>query len=65
MGVCMNVIEYQKEKDLDALLRKPISLGPVGTGLRNLFRLYLLAEPDGDTSTFFSWIKDELEIAER
>lgn len=40
----------------------PLSLDEVAGGLRNLFRLYKLSEPDGDTLTFVSWILDELNV---
>jgi hypothetical protein len=48
----------------DRRLRAPLTLNDVNPSLRALFRLYLLAEPDGDTGTFFSWITDELQIEE-
>jgi hypothetical protein len=40
----------------------PTTLDPVSHGLNNLYRLYKLAEPDGDTSTFLSFLKDELRM---
>jgi ssDNA-binding Zn-finger/Zn-ribbon topoisomerase 1 len=60
---CKTIIKLPPDpKAKDRAMRSPVNLDHAAAGLHILYRVYLLAEPEGDTETFLSWMKDELEL---